>query len=65
EDVSFGNGLDFQVMSITELPLEFLADLESKQEEISGRRLWPGSLILAQYLTHISEDIKGRTVLEL
>mmetsp|Transcript_22505 Transcript_22505/g.29439 ORF Transcript_22505/g.29439 Transcript_22505/m.29439 type:complete len:246 (-) Transcript_22505:107-844(-) len=66
ECVNFGDDHSkFKVMSISELPIEFLADLESRQEEISGRRLWPGSLILAQYLNNFQQLVEGKTIMEL
>ena len=37
----------FQVHVVGELPLETLFALESKRDEISGQRAWPGSLLLA------------------
>ena len=34
---------------VGELPLETLFALESKRDEISGQRAWPGSLLLAAF----------------
>ncbi|CAM9308158.1 unnamed protein product [Laminaria digitata] len=54
------------------LPLEMLLELETRREEISGQRLWEGSLLLCAYLVEACArpgaeklDLKGKSVLEL
>ena len=41
-------------------PLEYMANLHSKHEEISGRQVWTGSLTLAHALLELSDDEKRR-----
>jgi len=66
ETAHFKNGeICFEILVVSELPIEYLAQLESKREEISGRRLWPGSSILGQYLVEMEAQFEGKNVLEL
>jgi len=55
------------VRTVAELPLELLALLEESKAEISGRRVWPGSVLLALAMTggEASALLKGSAVLEL
>jgi hypothetical protein len=41
-----------QVLSVVPPPLEYMSTLHSQQQEISGRQVWTGSLLLAQTLCH-------------
>ncbi|CAM9678004.1 unnamed protein product [Scytosiphon promiscuus] len=51
QDVRLGDHV-FQVTTVANdaLPLEMLMNLQSRSEEISGQRLWEGSLLLCDYL---------------
>ena len=40
---------DFAVLSVLPPPLEYLSTLHTQHQEISGRQVWTGSLLLAQY----------------
>jgi hypothetical protein len=44
--------ITFQVLSVVPPPLEYMSTLHSQQQEISGRQVWTGSLLLAQTLCH-------------
>merc|ERR1712194_386145 len=55
------------VQTIEEIPLELLVLLQSANAEISGRRVWPGSVLLSLFLasSHCPVTVSGATVLEL
>ena len=55
----------FQVHVVGELPLETLFALESKRDEISGQRAWPGSLLLAAEISARPALVEDRAVVEL
>ena len=55
----------FQVHVVGELPLETLFALESKRDEISGQRAWPGSLLLAAEVAARPSIVADRAVVEL
>ena len=55
----------FQVHVVGELPLETLFALESKRDEISGQRAWPGSLLLAAEVAARPALVEDRAVVEL
>ena len=55
----------FQVHVVGELPLETLFALESKRDEISGQRAWPGSLLLAAEISARPALVQDRAVVEL
>ena len=55
----------FQVHVVGELPLETLFALESKRDEISGQRAWPGSLLLAAEISARPALVADRAVVEL
>ena len=55
----------FQVNVVGELPLETLFALESKRDEISGQRAWPGSLLLAAEISARPALVQDRAVVEL
>jgi hypothetical protein len=48
--------ITLQVLSVVPPPLEFMSTLHSQQQEISGRQVWTGSLLLAQTLCHFYEQ---------
>ncbi|CAN0364393.1 unnamed protein product, partial [Phaeothamnion confervicola] len=48
------------------LPLEMLLELEATRTEISGRRLWEGSLLLCAHIAATgTSSLSGARVLEL
>uniref|UniRef100_A0A7S2W8K5 Calmodulin-lysine N-methyltransferase n=1 Tax=Rhizochromulina marina TaxID=1034831 RepID=A0A7S2W8K5_9STRA len=60
-------GEALKILTIDELPLEALTLLEEANAEISGRRAWPGSVLLASSLCgpEAPPVLEGRTVIEL
>lgn len=60
---------DFVVVHVLgeDIPIELLACLDTANAEISGRRVWPGSAILATALSspHVQPTILNSTILEL
>jgi hypothetical protein len=42
--------VQFNVMTVIPPPLEYLATLHQDRQEISGRKVWTGSLLLARFL---------------
>jgi predicted nicotinamide N-methyase len=56
---------EFQITTISYMPIERLVDLQAQSKEISGQKLWCGSLCLLEYLTDFPHVIAGRNVLEL
>jgi predicted nicotinamide N-methyase len=47
ERVNIPGGGDFTVRSVDEIPIELLMRFQEAAVEISGRRIWPGSVLLA------------------
>jgi hypothetical protein len=62
EEVSVNQQLRLQVLTLVPPPIEFLASLRTRGREVSGRKVWTGSLFLAQYLCH---QISVRRILDL
>ena len=58
-------GHELSVRTIAELPMELLFDLERAQDEISGQRAWPGSLLLGCELARLPGVVAGKSVAEL
>lgn len=57
EPVSIAGGrFYFQVWSVVPPPLEFLSTLHTNRQEISGRQVWTGSLLLAHVLVQLQEE---------
>lgn len=51
-------GAQLTVTTVAQLPLHLLAQLSSDNQEISGQRVWGGSLLLAHFLGHqYSEEL--------
>ncbi|GKY92401.1 hypothetical protein MPSEU_000210800 [Mayamaea pseudoterrestris] len=51
ETVTISTGkIKLQVLSVVPPPLEYMSALHSRKEEISGRQVWAGSLVLANVL---------------
>jgi hypothetical protein len=42
--------VQFNVLTVIPPPLEYLATLHQDRQEISGRKVWTGSLLLARFL---------------
>ena len=55
----------FELTTVSYMPIERLLDLQSKAQEISGQKLWCGSLCVMEYLIEHPEYIKGFPILEL
>ncbi|KAG5178951.1 putative methyltransferase-domain-containing protein [Tribonema minus] len=63
-----GRQMTLKVTSLANeaLPLEMLLALEARKHEISGQRLWEGSLLLCNHvIAHFAHAIVGKRVLEL
>jgi hypothetical protein len=58
-------GHELQITTIAYLPIELLMANREKQTEISGQKLWCGSLGLIQHLLNNSSLVKDKTVIEL
>jgi predicted nicotinamide N-methyase len=56
---------EFHLTTISYMPIERLVDLQVQSKEISGQKLWCGSLCLMEYLTDFPLKIAGKNVLEL
>jgi hypothetical protein len=52
EEVAVNRDVTLNVLTVVPPPLEFLARLRRERREISGRKVWSGSLLLAQFLCH-------------
>jgi hypothetical protein len=55
------------ILTAGTLPIELLVLLQEQKAEISGRRVWPGSVLLALSLADSPPpiDVRGLSVLEL
>ena len=55
------------VRTVDEIPIELLSLLEDAKAEISGRRVWPGSVLLCLGMVQprFADTFKGASVLEL
>ena len=62
EVVSLGENLSLQVLTVVPPALEYMSQLHSQQQEISGRQVWTGSLLLAHALCyqHSEENLFRR-----
>jgi hypothetical protein len=58
-------GERFSLTTIAFMPIEALMANQSKEVEISGQKLWCGSLSVAEYLLRHREWVVGSTVVEL
>ena len=56
---------EFHLTTISYMPIERLVDLQAQSKEISGQKLWCGSLCLMEYLTDFPHTVAGKNVLEL
>jgi hypothetical protein len=58
-------GFDFNITTIAFLPIELLMANRAKQTEISGQKLWCGSLGVIQYLMNNPNIVDQNVVVEL
>jgi predicted nicotinamide N-methyase len=55
-----------KILTLGEIPIELLVQLNALGAEISGRRVWPGSVLLSIALTEVDRSwLAGASVLEL
>jgi hypothetical protein len=59
ETIQVTRNLQLCVLSIVPPPIEFLCNLRADQKEISSRRVWTGSLLLAQVFCQIVSKDSG------
>jgi hypothetical protein len=67
EEVVVNRRIRLRVLTVVPPPVEFLAALRACGREISGRKVWTGSLLLAQYLCHhreLSSPRRARDMLD-
>jgi len=57
--------IELAILSVMPPPLEYLSLLRSKEQEISGRKVWCGSILLSNYLLENRTILKGKRILEL
>ena len=55
----------FEITTIAYLPIEILMQNQSKGVEISGQKIWCGSLTVADYILANPQIVKDRVVVEL
>lgn len=63
EHVRVGTSLSFKIMSVVPPPLEYMSQLRTNEQEISGRQVWTGSLVLAHVLLDneiAAKDLHGK-----
>jgi hypothetical protein len=64
ETIEIGS-FTLEITTISHLPIEMLMYNQSKGVEISGQKMWCGSLTVIDYLLRNRDVIKDRTVVEL
>jgi hypothetical protein len=47
---------EVEVLAVVPPPIEFMSTLHSNRQEISGRQVWCGSLLLAHMLVKLHKD---------
>jgi hypothetical protein len=55
----------FSLTTVSFMPLEKLLENQSKGVEISGQKVWCGSLVVAEYLLHHGDYVQDRVIFEL
>lgn len=55
-------GKTFEITTISQLPIEILMNNHAKDIEISGQKLWCGSLAVIEYLLHHHDFVKDYNV---
>ena len=56
---------NFELTTVSYMPLEKLLTLQSQSKEISGQKLWCGSLCVMEYLLDAPEFLSDSCVVEL
>ncbi len=64
EDITVGN-FTFSLTTIAFLPIELLMANQAKGVEISGQKVWCGSLSVAEYLLDNTQFVSNTSVVEL
>jgi hypothetical protein len=54
--------ISLEVLTVVPPPIEFMSSLHTRREEISGRQVWTGSMLLAHVLYHHSRNTTSRQV---
>lgn len=57
--------IEFNITTVSYMPLSKLMKLREKETEISGQKLWCGSLVVIEYLFDHISYIKDHNILEL
>lgn len=55
----------FDITTVSYLPIQRLMKLQESRSEISGQKLWCGSVSVIEYVLEHPDVVKGRTVIEL
>jgi predicted RNA methylase len=55
----------FSLMTISFMPLEKLLENQTKGVEISGQKVWCGSLVVAEYLLNNADYVRDKVIVEL
>ena len=58
-------GFDISITTVSFLPISKLLEIQSKSVEISGQKLWCGSLGVIQYLINYPTVIENVNIVEL
>lgn len=56
EDFLIADRYQVRLLAVVPPPLEYMMSLHSTHQEISGRKVWCGSLLLAHALVHIVDQ---------
>lgn len=67
ESVVISPDITLNVMTLVPPPLEYMVKLHDSHSEISGRKVWCGSLLLTQYLlsSPVASSLAGKCIVEL
>lgn len=58
-------GIDFNITTVSFMPLSKLMKLRENEVEISGQKLWCGSLVIIEYLLDNKEFVENYNIIEL
>ena len=56
EVIEVSSNLSLRILTVVPPPIEFLSRLHTRGTEISGRQVWTGSLLLAQFFHQVIGD---------
>ena len=56
---------NFHLLTVVPPPLEYMSRLHSNQQEISGRQVWCGSVLLCKYMLTNPSIVRDKRILEL